>query len=80
MKQHNEDMEIISVRVPASLMREIRILLLDPVYGRIKYGNLRHLLVGLLTKWLEDKKEKLEDVDGGIPPRDRFEVFDKDGI
>ena len=75
-----EAIESICVRIPSSLMREVRILLLDPTYGKIKYGQLRYLITALLTEWLENKKKKLESVDGKVPPVDRFEVFDKDGL
>jgi len=75
-----EEIEAICVRLPASLMREVRILLLDPTYGRIKYRALRYLIMGLLTEWLEKKKKKLETVGSEEPSEDRFEIFDKDGL
>ncbi len=61
-------------------MREVRILLLDPTYGKIKYGQLRYLITALLTEWLEKKKKKLETIGTEVPPADKFEVFDEDGL
>lgn len=79
-EEKKRDTEIISVHLPASLMREIRILLLDPVYGKIKYGQLTHLITALLAEWLEKKRKKLETVGSDIPPADRFEVFSDEGL
>ncbi len=80
MHEDQEEIEAICVRLPSSLMREVRILLLDPTYGKIKYGQLRYLITALLTEWLEKKKKKLETIGTEVPPADKFEVFDEDGL
>lgn len=43
------------VYLTESLSNKIDILLLDPVRGGVKYGNLSALLEALLTQWIEDQ-------------------------
>ena len=45
-------------RIPASLARDVRILLLDPKTTIIRYGALSALITKLLSDWVNDKKKK----------------------
>ena len=72
-------METISVRIPADIMRDIRILLLDPSTGQIGYGRLRNLITGLLANWLEEKKKGIDEIMLVDPEPDKFEPFDNEG-
>jgi len=76
---YREGMETISVRIPADIMRDIRILLLDPSTGQIGYGRLRNLITGLLTGWLEEKKKGIDEIVLDDPEPDKFEPFDNEG-
>ena len=78
-KDYQEGIETISVRVPAEIMRDIRILLLDPVTGQIGYGRLRGLVTSLLAGWLEEKKKGIDEILLSRPPRDKFESFNNEG-
>lgn len=78
-KHYREGKELISVRVPRSLMREVRILLLDPTTGNIKYGAMVNLITGLLTEWLESKRKDQDTITTKAPPKDRFEEFSNEG-
>ena len=79
IKQYREGKELISTHVPKSLMREVRILLLDPATGNIKYRELSNLITGLLTEWIESKRKAQDTVTVKNPPVDRFEEFDNKG-
>ena len=72
-------LELISVWVPAEVMRDIRILLLDPSTGQIGCGRLKGLVTGLLTGWLEERKKGIDMVLLDRPPADQFEPFDNRG-
>ncbi len=73
------DQEMIGIRVPADVMREIRILLLDPATGRIGYSRLQNLITELLTDWLEKKKKRIDNVTVETAPVARFEEYDNEG-
>ncbi len=79
IKTHIEGFELISVRVPEGLMRDVRILLLDPTTGQIGYGRLKNLIIKLLANWLEEKKKGIDEVVLGETPKDKFEPFDNEG-
>ena len=79
IKPPRDPVELISVRIPGGIMRDIRILLLDPTTGQIGYGRLRNLITGLLANWLEEKKKGIDEVVLETPPVDRFEPFDNEG-
>ena len=72
-------LELISVWVPNDVMRDIRILLLDPSTGQIGCGRLKNLITGLLTGWLEERKKGIDEILLAKPPADRFEPFNNEG-
>ena len=72
-------LELISVWVPADMMRDIRILLLDPSTGQIGFGRLKNLVTGLLAGWLEERKKGIDEILLNTPPADKFEPFDNEG-
>ena len=72
-------LELISVWVPADMMRDIRILLLDPSTGHIGCGRLKNLVTGLLAGWLEERKKGIDEILINDPPVDRFEPFSNEG-
>lgn len=77
-KTYSDGVELISARVPASVMRQVRIILLDPATGQIGYGRLANLITSLLTTWLEDKKKHIDEVVENVP-EDQFAAYDNDG-
>ncbi len=79
IKTYREGTELISARIPADIMRQTRILLLDPSTGIIGYGRLSNLITGLLTDWLEKRKKGIDSVLVDNPPEDKFEQFDNEG-
>lgn len=48
--------EKIIVVVPQPLMSEVRLLLLNPTYSKIRYGALSGLLTELLQKWVDEQR------------------------
>ena len=79
IRHYREGKELITSHIPKSVMREVRILLLDPTTGRIKYGELSNLVTGLLTEWLESKRKNQDTITTRTPPKDRFEEFSNEG-
>ena len=75
----NDPLESMATRVPSSIMLQVRILLLDPRTGKMRYKSLSNLITGLLTKWLEDKKKGLDSITVEEAPADRFDAFDNRG-
>ena len=47
----------IHVKVPSSLFREVKLLLLDPRYGRVKYGEMSKLVTSLLKGWVDNQRK-----------------------
>ncbi len=80
IRRATTDQEMIAIRVPAEVMREVRILLLDPATGRIGYSRLQNLITELLTDWLEKKKKRIDNVTVENAPVPRFEEYDNEGI
>lgn len=55
--------EQLNVRIPVSLMTQIRTLLTEPRTGNIAHGNLSKLVIRLLSKWLEQQRESFRGED-----------------
>ena len=51
-----EDKVTLIAKIPKKLEMEVRILLTDPVTGRISYGEMSGLITGLLKTWVEAKR------------------------
>ena len=49
------------VRIPPRLLKDVKILLLDPVTGRSKYGAVNKLVARLLSEWVEEQRREKED-------------------
>ena len=54
----NDPLAQVNTKIPSSLVRKVRILLLDPTTGKVKYGTMSALVTSLLTGWVEDKQKK----------------------
>lgn len=52
--KNEEPSSPIHTNLPESLVREIKILLLDPKTGRVKYGAMNGLIEKLLRQYLRD--------------------------
>jgi hypothetical protein len=48
--------EPLSVWVPTSLLDHIRIRLLDPRFGRARYGAMRRTIIEALELWLDQRR------------------------
>ena len=49
----NIPVEQVNVRIRADLAAKVRLLLMNPRHGKIRYGNLRKLMESLLTDWVQ---------------------------
>lgn len=78
-RRFSEGTERISPIVPADLMRKVRLILLDPATGNIRYRTLSNLITKLLTEWVEKQRRGQDTVSSEIPPADRFEAFTNEG-
>ena len=58
-----EDKVNIIARIPVKLEMEVRILLTDPVTGRIAYRKMSNLVTELLKGWVEDKRKEDKEED-----------------
>ena len=47
----------IHVMVPISLFKEIKLLLMDPLRGRVKYRAMSGLVTMLLREWVEKQRK-----------------------
>ena len=47
----------INVKLPGSLVRKVRVMLLDPVRGKVKYGAMAALMTKLLGDWIKEQEE-----------------------
>lgn len=55
-KEKTEDpLSQMNIKLRGSLVRKVRILLLDPKTGKVKYGALAKLVTQLLNDWVESK-------------------------
>lgn len=57
MKRKGVKKQAIEALVPEQLAMEVKLLLTDPVHGRVTYGAMSSLIESLLTKWLEERKQ-----------------------
>lgn len=48
----------IHIRLPADLVRKVKLLLLDPVTGRVRYGMMNATITELLTTWVERRQKE----------------------
>ncbi len=55
-RKHIEPTVQFKGRLPASLVREVKILLLDPTTGQVRYGSLSDLLTKLLRDWVNEMR------------------------
>lgn len=78
-KNYSDGVEAINVRVPSSVMRQVRIILLDPATGQIGYGRMANLVTSLLTNWLEEKKKNIDEVVLEGVPEDKFKPYSNEG-
>lgn len=57
MKRKGVKKRTIEALVPEQLEMEVKLLLTDPVHGRVAYGAMSSLIESLLTKWLDERKQ-----------------------
>jgi len=57
----NDPLEQLNVCVKASLLRKVRILLIDPMTGKVTYGALSALVTKLLNDYVDSKKKEPEE-------------------
>lgn len=55
----------ITFSLDAELVRKVKILLMDPKFGRVKYGAFSGLVESHLRKWLEAQQKGSEDESRG---------------
>ena len=53
-----EPTKSIHIKVPASLFREVKLLLLNPASGRVRYGEMSKLATSLLRTWVEKQRKE----------------------
>ena len=53
-----EPTKSIHIKVPGPLFREVKLLLLDPVSGRVRYGEMSKLATSLLRTWVEKQRKE----------------------
>ena len=59
---HREPTKSIHIKVPGSLFREVKLLLLNPTSGRVRHGEMSKLATSLFRTWVEkQRKEFVED-------------------
>jgi len=56
----------INIVVPESTYIKVKTLLLDPLYGRTKYGRMSGLITSLLNGWIDTQTIKEEGPSNGI--------------
>jgi len=47
-----------NVYIPSDLLDKVRILLMDPVTGRVAHGALSHLITRLLRDWFQEQQKE----------------------
>ena len=59
VKSQNETHQL-NVWVPAVILVKVRVLLTDPLTGRVAYGAISQLVTKLLSTWLTEQGATLE--------------------
>lgn len=77
MPRNMEEKEPIYVRIPSELVRSVKLILMDPKTGRVKYGAMSALFSKLARKWVDDKKKGLS-VEEPKADIDRFKEIEND--
>ena len=57
-KRREDPPRHINVGIPESLFTKVKILLLDPKTGRVKYRAMSGLMTRLLSEWVEERTRK----------------------
>lgn len=61
--KHTDRPRRVLITIPESLYTDVKVLALDPVYGRSKYGLISSLCEVALREWVDkQRKEYKEDV------------------
>ena len=55
---HREPTKSIHIKVPSSLFREVKLLLLNPASGRVRHGEMSKLATSLLRTWIEKQRKE----------------------
>ena len=51
------EQEVLSVKIPTYLLDRVRIALLNPSTGIVRYGAMRKAVIGALVLWLRSKEK-----------------------
>lgn len=62
--------EVIFGRIPADLAAKVRLLLLNPRKGKVRYGSINHLLIHLLEEWVNRVTSEYQQESKGSPYHD----------
>lgn len=76
-KLKNGSVEI-SVYLPEGLALEVKTLLMDPKFGRVRYGAMKALLTRLLSEWVEQRRKGVATVEPFDIPPDTHAEFEDD--
>ena len=55
---HREPTLSIHIKVPSSLFREVKLLLLNPASGRVRHGEMSKLATSLLKTWVDKQRKE----------------------
>lgn len=55
-KEYADENKGIFVQIPDRLHQDVKLLLLDPLTNRVKYGAMRRLIARLLAEWVERQR------------------------
>lgn len=55
---HREPTKSIHIKVPGSLFREVKLLLLNPASGRVRHGEMSKLATSLFRTWVEKQRKE----------------------
>ena len=57
-KSNREPTKSIHIKVPSSLFTEVKLLLLNPLSGRVRHGEMSKLATSLLGTWVEKQRKE----------------------